>query len=224
MSLITPEFIQENTLIFSFLLTLSLLGFSIRFVRSLIAFYEDVVIKRYFNRLNSLSDKLPENSQAIEYLSHLKCNEVFRLASGIKCSPDKSNMIMKIYILGVADNRQLRRIQSFMKPDGDKVHIETKWFDKLQIAYSLCASLYLVGVGIAFGGSHFVFGSGSEVTAGLIIMTLMTLVATVVGVDFRTYQDLKIVRNKLIKLELVTNPNSNLMWRVPWTNPNKQFK
>ncbi|TOE29488.1 hypothetical protein [Vibrio parahaemolyticus] len=216
MSLITPEFIQENTLMFSFLLTLSLLGFSIRFVKSLIAFYEDVVIKRYFNRLNSLADNLPESNQTTEYLSHLKCNEVFRLASGIKCSPDKSSMIMSLYILGVADNQQLRKIQRFMKPEGDKVHIETKWFDKLQIAYSLCASLYILGVGLAFGGSHFVFGNGSEVTAGLIIMTMMTLVATVVGTDFRTYRALKRVRGKLIKLELVTNPNSNLMWSAPW--------
>ncbi|WP_267773526.1 hypothetical protein, partial [Vibrio cholerae] len=63
MELLLPEYIQKNTLVFSFFLALSLLGFSMKLVRTMISFYEEVLIKRYFNRLNSLLEHLSEDSR-----------------------------------------------------------------------------------------------------------------------------------------------------------------
>ncbi|EGR0144031.1 hypothetical protein R4536_15385 [Vibrio cholerae] len=216
MELLLPEFIQKNTLEFSFFLALSLLGFSIKLVRAMISFYEEVLIKRYFNRLNSLSEHLSEDSKTKDYISQLKENEVFRLASGIRSSPEKSKILIEIYLYGVADNRDLKRIQRFIKPLNGKVNIETGFFDKLQITYSLLAMFYLLISGIALGGPHFISENGSQVLAGIAVMTMMTVAAAVVGTDFRTYRTLKRVRNRLIDLEIVANPNSKLMWSLPW--------
>ncbi|EGR3921856.1 hypothetical protein DDN45_18045 [Vibrio cholerae] len=216
MELLLPEYIQKNTLVFSSFLALSLLGFSMKLVRTMISFYEEVLIKRYFNRLNSLLEHLSEDSRTKDYISQLKENEVFRLASGIKSSPEKSKILIEIYLSGVADNRDLKRIQRFITPLNDKVNIETGFFDKIQITYSLSAALYLLISGIALGGPHFIFGNGSQVLAGMAVMTMMTVAAAVVGIDFRTYRTLKRVRNRLIDLEIVANPNSKLMWGVPW--------
>lgn len=216
MELLLPEDIQKNTLVFGFFLTLSLLGFSVKLVRTMISFYEEVLIKRYFNRLSSLSEHLSKDGRTKDYISQLKENEVFRLASGIKSSPEKSKILIEIYLSGVADNRDLKRIQRFIKPLNGKVNIETDFFDKFQITYSLTAALYLLISGIALGGPHFFFGNGTEVLAGIAVMTMMTVMAAVVGTDFRTYRTLKRVRNRLIDLEIVANPNSKLMWSVPW--------
>ncbi|WP_332399656.1 hypothetical protein [Vibrio metschnikovii] len=128
MELLLPEYIQKNTLVFSFFLALSLLGFSMKLVRTMISFYEEVLIKRYFNRLNSLLEHLSEDCRTKNYISQLKENEVFRLASGIKSSPEKSKILIEIYLSGVADNRDLKRIQRFITPLNDKVNIETGFF------------------------------------------------------------------------------------------------
>lgn len=220
MDLVVPEYIQENPVAFVFMLTLSLVGFSIRLVGALINFYEEVLIKRYFNRLNSLSEHLPESSRTNEYISKLKENEVFRLASGIKSSPEKSNVLVEIYLSGVVDNRELKRIQRFIEPSGDKVEIQTDFFDRFQILYSFVAALYLLVTGMIFGGQYFIFGNSSEALAGIAIMVLMTITAAVVGVDFRTYRTLKRIRKRLIDLDVVANPHAQLMWSLWRVNPN----
>jgi len=216
MDIVIPEIVNENTVAFGFFLTLSLLGVSIKIVTGMISFYEEVLIKRYFKRLNSLSEHVPQTSIVNDYLIQVKENEVFRLASGIKVSPEKSQMLMDIYLLGLADNRELKRLHRYMKPFGDKVFIDVDWFDKLQISYSLLAALYLLISGLIFGGPYFLYGEGTEVLAGLLIMTMLTVTAAIVGTDFRTYRVLKRVRSRLIEQGRVSNPYSKIMWNSPW--------
>ncbi|CAE6901221.1 hypothetical protein ACOMICROBIO_NCLOACGD_01521 [Vibrio sp. B1ASS3] len=206
MDFAVPEIVQNNPVVFGFCLTLSLLGATIKMVTALISFYEEVVIKRYFNRLASLS----------EYLLRLKENEVFRLASGIRVPPEKSEMLIDVYMRGLADNRELKRIQHFMKPIQGKIHIETDFIDKVQILYSFCAAMFLFLFAVILGAPSFFSENSADAVAGIFIMLAMTLTAAVVGSDFRTYRTLKRIRKRLIELEMVSNAQAKLFWSVPW--------
>lgn len=216
MSFVIPELIQENIMLFGVVFILSLLGVSIKIVSLLINFYEEVLITRYFKRIASLAGQVSESSKIGEYLMQLKENEIFRLASGIKVSPEKSQMLIDIYLYGLADNRELKRIQRFMKPLNGKIYIETDWSDKLQILYSICAALYLMVTGIVLGGPHVIYGEGSEIFAGFLTMTVLIVTAAIVGNDYRTYRTLKRIRDRLQEQGRVENPQANLMWHIPW--------
>jgi hypothetical protein len=84
-----PEILEKNTFTFAFTLAFALIGVAIKVVTGLISFYEEVIIKRYFKRLNSLKEHVNESTLVCGYLEKLKENEVFRLASGIKSSLKK---------------------------------------------------------------------------------------------------------------------------------------
>ncbi|EGQ8941569.1 hypothetical protein ACA689_004355 [Vibrio vulnificus] len=216
MDFAVPEIVQNNPMVFGFCLTLSLLGATIKMVTALISFYEEVVIKRYFNRLASLSECIPEKTKTSEYLLRLKENEVFRLASGIRVPPEKSEMLIDVYMRGLADNRELKRIQRFMKPIQGKIHIETDFIDKVQILYSFCAAMFLFLFAVILGAPSFFSENSADAVAGIFIMLAMTLTAAVVGSDFRTYRTLKRIRKRLIELEMVSNAQAKLFWSVPW--------
>jgi hypothetical protein len=121
-------------------------------------------------------------------------------------------MIMKIYLLGVADNRELKRIKQYLKPSGKKIHINVDWLDKLQFLYSFVAALFLIAIGAILDGASFVQGTGAGSIAGLVIMTLFVIPAAVVGSDFRTHNTLKRVRLSLLKRDIIANKQKKIMW------------
>ncbi|MGI2130120.1 hypothetical protein ACRN93_02125 [Shewanella baltica] len=207
-----PEILEKNTFTFAFALAFALIGVSIKVVTGLISFYEEVIIKRYFKRLNSLKEHVNESTRVCDYLEKLKENEVFRLASGIKSSPEKNDMLMEIYLLGLADNRELKRIKQYLKPSGKKIHINVNWFDKLQFLYSLVAALFLIATGAILGGASFVQGTGAGSIAGLVVMTMFVIPAAIVGSDFRTHNTLKRVRLSLLEKGLIANEKTKIMW------------
>ncbi|WP_028870456.1 hypothetical protein [Psychromonas arctica] len=210
-----PEILEKNTFTFAFALAFALIGVSIKVVTGLISFYEEVLIKRYFKRLNSLKEHVTESSEVCDYLVKLKDNEVFRLASGIKSSPEKNDMFMKLYLLGIADNRELKRIRRYLKPEGEKIYIDVDWEDKLQFLYSLVAALFLMITGVILGGYSFVNGTSADSITGLIIMTMFVITAAIVGSDFRTHNTLKRIRLSLLKKGLIANEEAKIMWSFP---------
>jgi hypothetical protein len=207
-----PEILEKNTVTFAFALTFALIGVSIKVVTGLISFYEEVIIKRYFKRLNSLKEHVDESSIVCDYLVKLKDNEVFRLASGIKSSPEKNDMLMGLYLIGVADNRELKRIKQYLKPSGKKIFINVDWTDKLQFLYSLIAALFFIITGATLGGYSFVQGTGADSIAGLFLMIMFIIPAAIVGSDFRTHNTLKRVRLSLLEKDLIVNKQTKIMW------------
>lgn len=212
MEITIPEIISDNTITYGVGLTIALVGVAVKAVKGLIDFYEDVLIKRYFKRLNSFSEHISTESKMYRYVNLLKENEVFRLVSGIKSSPEKSNALMDIYLLGIASNDELKRVSSYFKPHNMKVSIEVGWIEKLQFTYSLVAAIVLLFFGVLMGYSYFVLATGAEAVAGLIVMTIFMFVAMVVGKDYRTYRILKRVRSRLMELDMVENPEKSISW------------
>ena len=210
-----PEILEKNTFTFAFALAFAFIGVSIKVVTGLISFYEEVIIKRYFKRLIALKEHVNDSTRVCDYLDKLKENEVFRLASGIQSSPEKNDMLMEIYLLGSADNHDLKRIKRYLVPSGKKVHINVNWTDKLQFLYSFVAALFLIIIGAIFGGDLFVQGTGVGFVAGLFIMALFTITAAIVGSDFRTYNTLKRVRLSLLEKGLIANEQTKIMWFFP---------
>lgn len=214
MDIVIPEILKENVITFGIGLTVALVGVAVQLVKSLIDFYEEVLIKRYFKRLNSLTEHLSTESTTCKYLDALKENEIFRLASGIKASPEKTNMLMKIYLLGIVSNSELEMLSLYLKPQNMKVSIEVNWFDKFRFIYSLLAATFLLLSGIIMGSPYFVMGKGIESIAGLVIMIVFIFIAAIVGRDYRTYRVLKRVRERLIELNMVDNPDKSIQWDI----------
>ena len=213
MDITIPEIMKENAFTFGFALTFALLGVAVKVVKGLINFYEEVLIKRYFNRLNTLNEHVITDSKMSQYINSLKENEVFRLASGIKASPEKINLLMDVYILGVASNNDLKRLSPYLQPINEQVRIDVNWFDKLQFTYSLLAALSLFIMGMMLGNTYFVGAKGIDSFVGLVLMTFLLLLAAIVGKDYRTFRILKRVRARLLDLDRVFNPTEEIVWK-----------
>lgn len=212
MDILIPEIAKENAITFGIFLTAALIGVAIKIVRGLIDFYEDVLIKRYFKRLNSLKEHVEVDSTTSKYLNSLREYEVFRLASGIRVAPEKAKVLMDIYILGIASNFELKRVSPFLKPENTKILVDVNWIDKLQFTYSFIAAIFLMIAGMLIGFPYFVIGGGAESTTGLFIMVIFVMVAAIVGRDFRTYRILKRVSERLTELDMLINPDEKILW------------
>ncbi|MDT3294770.1 hypothetical protein Q4Q49_03550 [Shewanella sp. SP1S1-7] len=220
MDIVIPEIAKENAITFGIFLTAALIGVAIKIVRGLIDFYEDVLIKRYFKRLNSLKEHVEVDSTISKYLNSLREYEVFRLASGIRVAPEKAKVLMDIYILGVASNFELKRVSPFLKPENTKILVDVNWIDKLLFTYSFIAAIFLMIAGMLIGFPYFVIGGGAESTTGLFIMVIFVMVAAIVGRDFRTYRILKRVSERLTELDMLINPDEKILWSFDYrSNP-----
>lgn len=201
-SFITPEILKEFPLAYIITIIIALIPIVLKAVSTLINFYEDVLLRRYFNRLKYLSEHAEEHSDTFDYLKALKGNEIFRMVSGIKAYPEKSKMLMKLFKLGIADNKELKSIKEYLNPKGSKVEVTLGRTDKLTIIYSLFAGLFLMVVGIVTAIS-LQFESITQSLMGFYIMFVFMLIGGIIAKDYRKYRILVRVYNALkVKGEL----------------------
>lgn len=207
---------QEKHVVLSIAAALILIGFFIKTVRNYIVFHEEVLVKRYINRLSSLSGEVDTNSITYRYLDTLKENEIFVVASGIKTYPEKAKMLMTIYLLGVANKGELKRLSPFFTPDNDKVSIRVDFIDKIVFIYSrismwifflfgFYSTLYNIVLSILITGRF------SHLIAGVVIMLICMLIGLFfLGKEHITLLTLLRVRKQLIEQDMITNPEKEI--------------
>ncbi|MDK1285959.1 hypothetical protein [Pseudoalteromonas umbrosa] len=194
------------------IIVFALLPVVVKTVSSLIDFYENVHLTRFFNRVKYLSEHAPSESEASTYLESLKCNEIFRLTSGIRAYPEKSKMLMKIFEMGIADNRELRGIQRYLFPSNTKVRASINTLEKLHIIYSGIFGVILMVSGIV-SAVYFQFGELGESVAGIVIMFFLIFFGGIAFKDYQKYMVLKRVSKKLCEFELYAEQESNIdLW------------
>jgi len=208
-SFITPEILKDFPIFYGIAITIALIPLVLKTISALISFYEDVLLRRFFNRLKYLSEHAEENPDTLDYLKALKGNEIFRMVSGIRAHPEKSKMLMKIFNLGIADNKELKSIKAYLKPKDLKVEVTLDRFDKFQIIYSLIAGLFLMIVGIVFALS-LQFGSAEQSMAGFFLMFVFMLIGGIILKDYRKYKVLTRVHNELDSKGELVEDNCNI--------------
>ncbi len=212
MDIIIPEIVKENSFAYAIGVTFALFGVALKIIKGSIGIYEDALVKRYLKRLESLSNRL-EDSATTEYIKKLKESEIFRLASGINTSPEKSKMLMNIYSLDVVDNRDLKRIYSYLVPKGNLVEVTVNYFDIFFFVYSFLLAISLFILGIILWVLFAISGSGVASLSGLFVLVVFIALGLFVGRDYQTFHILKKVREQLIEKEIILNPN-NPQWKI----------
>jgi len=212
MEITIPEIIKEHTLMYGIGVTIALIGVAIKTIKGLFELYEELVIRRYLNRLGELSKGVNTDSTASKYINILKENEVFRLASGITASPEKSVMLMDVYLLGIISNSDLKRVSLYLKPDNNLIKIKVSYIDKILFTYSYISGMFLFLSGMIMGFPYFITEPGSRSFAGLIIMIVFFFMGMVVSRDYRSFRILKGVKEKLIEKEKISNPDKSIQW------------
>jgi len=212
MEITIPEIIKEHSLIYGIGVTIALIGVAVKTIKGLFELYEELVIRRYLKRLGVLSEGVISDSTASKYISALKENEVFRLASGISASPEKSVMLMNVYLLGMISNSDLKRVSFYLKPDNNLVKIKVNHVDKALFTYSYISGMFLFFSGMIMGFPYFIAEPGTRSFAGLLTMIIFFFMAMVVSRDYRSFRILKEIREKLINKEKISNPEKSIQW------------
>ncbi|MEN0679102.1 hypothetical protein [Plesiomonas shigelloides] len=210
MDITIPSVFEKDSMFLMIASVMALLGIFIKTVTGLLSFYEDVLIKRYFKRVNSLSEFVVSDSQVNSYLIQLKECEVFRLASGVKVSPESAQMLMKIYSLGIISNDELKSVYRFLKPVGDKAHINVSWKDKIVFFYSFTISMFILLLGFMVNMMILINESGIRIYIGSIFMFICVLVASVLISDYKKGLTLKRLKQKLIEKDALNNPDVSI--------------
>ncbi|TQF71123.1 hypothetical protein [Pseudoalteromonas luteoviolacea] len=181
----------------------------IKSANSVINFYEDVRVRRVLNRIKYLSDNIANDSEVSSYLESLKCNEVFRVATGIETYPDRAKMLMRIFDLGIADNKELKGIYSYLTPLDSKVKASLSNIDRFRIVHSFVFGVILMFIGIVIA-IFLQFEGPAESIIGSLTMLFFVFFGAYVFRDFRQYQTLKRVTKALIKLEQYAESESDI--------------
>lgn len=206
------DILKDNTIPLGISLTFVLIGVVVKAVKSVIDLYEEAFITRYFKRLKLLNENLDNESNVFKYLKKLKENEAFRLASGVKAHPEKNDMLMDLYLLSVVSNIELKTVSKYLEPQKNKISIEVNQFEKLYFVYSFIATTVLFLLGIIISFTFFKVGGVQESIAGMGFLIAFIFSAAIIGKDFRAYIILKRVREQLIKLDKLANPEQNILW------------
>lgn len=205
---------RGNPVVFGIAAVLILIGFFIKTVRSYVSFHEEVLVKRYIDRLSYLSGEVDTNSITYRYLDVLKENEIFLIVSGIKTYPEKAKMLIEIYLLGVVGKNELKRLSPFLAPDNKKVSIRIDYGDQLIFIYSFISMLVFFSLGFYNALSNFVTGETGRIIAGVVIMLIYTLTGLFLGKEHITLRSLIRVRKQLIKRDMITNPEKKIDWNI----------
>ncbi len=205
---------KENTITFGIASFIVLIGAAVKTATGFLNFYEEFLVKRYTNRLDSLSKDLDTDSITSQYIKALRKNEVFRIASGIECYPEKAKMLMEIYLLGVASKGELKRLSRYFKPENNRLSITVDWCDKVIFIYSFISMLTFFSLGFHVALSSLLTGKLIQIVSGVVIMFIFMLIGIIAGRDCRVFSSLKRVRDRLLELNMLTNPNDSIEWNI----------
>lgn len=110
------EILNANPIASSFAVAFFLISVALKVATGVISFHEEFSVQHYLKRLRSLADDTDKDSLTCRYVKALRENEVFRIASGIESYPEKAEMLMRIYLRGVANRHELKRISRYLSP------------------------------------------------------------------------------------------------------------
>ncbi|MCH8538618.1 MAG: hypothetical protein LAT66_12715 [Alkalimonas sp.] len=217
MEQLLPELLSKHWLIAIILITVSIISALLKVFTSIINTHEEMFLKRDLKRLLLLKDSVVGGSDISGFVEKRIEEEAFTLASGIRTSPEKSNMLMTLYQQGFLSKRQLKHIANNQIPAGDKIQFELGWFEKSEIIYSFWASIVLFLIG--FSGLLPLISKPSIVTAFFAMATFATAILLIifVGSSYQKYKTLHYVWSKLKESDQVANPELNVKTRFVYT-------
>ncbi|MDO6526863.1 hypothetical protein Q4519_14335 [Motilimonas sp. 1_MG-2023] len=211
MDISIPDIISSHPYAATLGLSVAIIGLLVKTITGLISFYEDIYLKRYFKRLKSFDLTNIQSEQLNSYVESIKEAEIFFLASGIKTSKQNMAMLMKIYEFGVISHHELKRVEPYLRTDGEKVRIAVTSMDKFGFIYSL-----VVSIGMALLGSlslaYLSISNGIEgaiVGIGLFGFTILTTLG--LSKDFLSFRILQRTVIRLKKINMITNPDEKLI-------------
>lgn len=204
--------LQDNAITFVIASSIVLIAAAVKTATGFLNFYEEFLVKRYANRLDSLSKDIDTDSITSQYIKALRKDEVFRIASGIECSPEKAKMLMEVYLLDIVSRSKMKRLSPYLKPENDRISITVNWFDKTLFSYSFASTVFLFVFGLYIGYFTYFTNNGVQALAGFVVMFIFLFICRFTGRDYKTLRILREVRDRLIELNKVTNPNDSIEW------------
>lgn len=206
--------LNANPVASGFVVLFFLIGVALKVATGVINFHEEFSVQRYLKRLRSLTDDTDKDSLTYQYIKALRENEVFRIASGIESYPEKTEMLMQIYLRGVASKRELKRLAQYISPKNKQVLISVNTGDKILFAYSLFGLILFILLGIYFVLWNLFIGGWIHHIAAVVIELIMIGIGTFLGRDYNTWRILKRIRERLIELNMVANPDDSIEWNI----------
>ena len=193
-------------------LVLLLISMTIKTIRGVIDFHEEISVTRRFKKLDSFAEHAEKDSATFQYIKKIKENEIFRMESGINTYPEKATMLMEMYLLGIASKSDLKRLSLYLEPKNNKVSISVTWLDKSVFMYSCISSLVLFLLGFHVALSNIITCNYIKIIIGLIIASAYIFASAFTGRDYKTLSILRRVKNQLVVRNMVTNPDDSIEW------------
>lgn len=206
--------LNANPVASGFVVFCFLIGVALKVATGVINFHEEFSVQRYLKRLRSLTDDTDKDSLTYQYVKALRENEVFRIASGIESYPEKTDMLIQIYLRGVASKRELKRLSSYLFPKNEQISIAVHCVDKFSFAYSWFCIWLFVSLAVYIILWNYIIGTWVHVFAAIICAFILIATGMFLGRDYKTWRILKRARERLIELNMVANPDDSIEWNT----------
>ncbi|MEC6796785.1 hypothetical protein VXS03_06980 [Photobacterium sp. S4TG1] len=209
-----PELLKNNSIsnsYFSYILAfLIVISIVIKTLKIVITFHENNIITRFYKRISSInSEGCDEHTK--KYLNYVKNQEVFTLLSGIRTAPENAKMIMDLYLTGVVSRQRIKAIYGYLKPKEGKVYIDINRGHKVYFIYSFSVMFCFMLFGMLL---YFIMTyenpSLLNIFIGLLIWMSLSLVGLFLGSEAFKYYYLKKLRESLLVLNKLANPEDNI--------------
>jgi hypothetical protein len=211
---IISESLKANPIAYKLAAVLFLISFAVKVATGVIDFHEAFSVQRYLKRLSSLADGIDKNSLIYQYVKKLRDDEVFRIASGIESYPEQASMLMQTYLLGVASKSELKRLSFYLLPKGEKVSFSINHRDKFLFVYSLFCFRLFLSLAIYVIVWNYVTGDCLKFFAAIIFAFILMAIGLFLGRDYKTWRILKRVKERLLELNMVANPDDSIEWNT----------
>ena len=200
-----PDIVKEHALSLAIAIVFALAGVAVKLAKSIFDFYEGYIHGRKLKIIKTLQTSINNESSA-QFLNILHQNEIFRLATGIKCSPQKSESLMELFQTGIISSEELKRLERFLSPSCDNiVEIKIYWPEKIAISYSFVSAAIIFSMGLLIS-TPFIFSDSKHafVVSAVIIFTT-SICARILSKDFRDYLLSRKLKEKILNLN-IKNP------------------
>lgn len=153
-------------------------------------FHDKYFVEKQHKRLMILRASVSGDDPFTDYLDEAIRLEAFRIAFGVRTSPLKAAVLMKIFSLGYWNQKQILRISKYLivLPENLLPAIRISLFDKVEAWYGLSACIAFMVMGVTLWIAIAASSAPHGFLIGLVPCIGMVFVGVLFATDYRNYK------------------------------------
>lgn len=209
--------LSGNSFVVFIVAAVSLGNFLIKLFTGAFILHNDYFVSRQVNRIVKLRSAIEDNPSLKLFINTMADDKIFRVATGIKATPDRANALMQLYQTAKVSKAQLKAYSSFLQlNDAGELKISNDNFDKFTVYYSLFAGVLIFSCTLWIAITIVSNWTVSTTLSGALIFLIGVFATSFMLRDFTVFRQLQKLQKQLPQLAVdATTPKASSTTSAP---------